>query len=99
MLNEFAWSTAVFVMLLLSSAIGEAVGKKKGKNWDLVGPFLTCWLAAPVLIFLFKHFRYPDLNVFLWIVCPVIHVAVTAFVFVVVAVTLTLGGWFRNSRR
>lgn len=99
MLAEFTWSTAVFVMLLLSAAIGEAIGKKKGKNWDLVGPFLTCWLAAPVLVFLFKHFRYPDLNVFLLIVCPVIHVAVTAFVFVVVALMLALGNWARNSRR
>lgn len=99
MLNEFAWSTAVFVMLLLSSAIGEAIGKKKGKNWDLVGPFLTCWLAAPVLIFLFKYFWYPDLNVFLLIVCPAIHVAVTAFVFVVVAIMMALGIWVRNNRR
>ena len=99
MLNEFAWSTAVFVMLLLSSAIGEAVGKKKGKNWDLVGPFLTCWLAMPVPSLLVKYFLYPDLNGFLWIVYPVIHVAVTAFIFVVVAVLTTLCGWARNSRR
>lgn len=99
MFNEFVLSAAVFAVLLAIAALSEAIGKKRGKNWDLVGPFLTCWLATPVFIFFVEYFCHFDLNLFLLSVCPLIHVGIAACVSIIVNVMMALKSLVRNSRR